>query len=157
MGSRVIVIRPFLFADIDDAVALETANQPVPWSAGIFADELAAPGRIYLVADDEGLVGFGGLMVVGEEAHVTNLLVDPRRRGEGIGRRLLIGLIEQGIESGACHLTLEVRCDNRRARSLYASVGLVPVGVRPGYYADDDALIMWAHDIDRPEFLEGIR
>jgi len=22
---------------------------------------------------------------------------------------------------------------------------------------DDDALILWAHDIDRPEFLEGLR
>jgi hypothetical protein len=33
---------------------------------------------------------------------------------------------------------------------------MAPVGVRPGYYGDDDALIMWAHDIDRAEFQERL-
>jgi hypothetical protein len=34
-----------------------------------------------------------------------------------------------------------------------------PVGVRKHYYRDEDAIIMWAHDIDGPEYaerLEGI-
>ncbi|HLV89786.1 MAG TPA: ribosomal-protein-alanine N-acetyltransferase RimI, partial [Acidimicrobiia bacterium] len=58
---------------------------------------------------------------------------------------------------GARHLTLEVRTRNEAARALYASLGMVPVGIRPGYYGDDDALIMWAHDIDDPSYLEGLR
>jgi ribosomal protein S18 acetylase RimI-like enzyme len=47
-----------------------------------------------------------------------------------------------------------VRKENLAARSLYSSLGLVPVGIRPRYYGDDDALILWAHDIDQPEYQE---
>jgi ribosomal-protein-alanine N-acetyltransferase len=64
------------------------------------------------------------------------------------------------VEEGARHITLEVRSENEPARSLYARLGLAPVGVRKDYYGDDDALILWAHDIDSPEYrgrLEGLR
>lgn len=157
MGVGVISVRSFESSDMLDAVALEAANQPTPWSEGIFADELSAANRTYLVAEDGGVVGFGGVMVVGEEAHITNLLVDPSRRGEGIGRRLMIALIDAAIDRGARHLTLEVRSRNEAARSLYESLGMAPVGVRPGYYDDDDALILWAHDIDSDEYAETLR
>jgi ribosomal-protein-alanine N-acetyltransferase len=52
-------------------------------------------------------------------------------------------------------MTLEVRCSNEAAIGLYQRFGFAPAGVRVGYYADtgEDALIMWAHDIDQPEFL----
>jgi [ribosomal protein S18]-alanine N-acetyltransferase len=50
-----------------------------------------------------------------------------------------------------------VRTGNEAARRLYGRLGLAPVGVRPRYYGDDDALIMWAHDIDRPEYLESLK
>ena len=156
MGVDVITVRTFTEADIPAAVALEQANRPHPWTEGVFRDELAAEGRVYLAADDAGLVGFGGVTVSGDEAHVTNLLVAPDHRGSGLGRRLMVGLIEAAREAGARHLTLEVRASNRAARALYASLGLAPVGVRPGYYGDDDALIMWAHDIDSPRYVEKL-
>jgi hypothetical protein len=35
---------------------------------------------------------------------------------------------------------------------LYAHFGLAPVGLRKGYYGDDDALILWAHEIDSDEY-----
>lgn len=156
MGSKVTVIRPFAPGDVDDAVRLERAHQPNPWTEGIFRDELAADGRIYLVAEDEAILGYGGVFVIDEEAHVTNLLVDASARGRGLGRRLMAELIRAAVSAGARHLTLEVRSRNTAARSLYSSMGLGPVGVRPGYYGDDDALILWAHDIDRSEFLERL-
>lgn len=156
MEHDLIAIRPFGEEDIGPAVAIEAASQPRPWTEGIFADELVAQDRVYLAADAGGFVGFGGVMVIGDEAHVTNLLVSVERRGQGIGRRLLIELIRSAVAAGASHLTLEVRARNQVARSLYTSVGLAPVGIRPGYYDDDDALIMWAHDIDRPGYMESI-
>jgi ribosomal-protein-alanine N-acetyltransferase len=147
-----MVIRPLTVDDLDLVVALEAANQPAPWSEGVFRDELAAENRVYLAADEDGVVGFGGVMLVGDEAHVTNLLVDPEWRGRGIGLELMLGLIAAGLSDGARHLTLEVRSKNEAARGLYARLGLAPVGVRQGYYGDDDALILWAHDIDGPEY-----
>ena len=157
MGVGVSTIRTFELSDVSAAVALEAANQPNPWSEGVFRGELAAENREYLVVDGDGLIGFGGVMVIGEEAHITNLLVDPDRRGQGHGRALMFRLVQAAIDRGARHLTLEVRSKNEEARKLYGSFGLVPVGVRPGYYGDDDALIMWAHDIDLPEYEEGLR
>jgi len=70
---------------------------------------------------------------------------------------MMVSLIKSAIEIGARHLTLEVRAANEPARRLYARFGLAPVGVRNRYYGDDDALIMWTHDIDRPGYLEGVR
>lgn len=158
MGTAVTVIRQMTVDDLPTVVALESDHQPRPWSMQVFQDELAAENRIYLLVedDDDDIIAFGGLMVVGDEAHVTNLLVSAGRRRGGFGRHLMIALIESGIAAGARHLTLEVRKENVAARALYSRLGLAPVGIRPRYYGDDDALILWAHDIDRPEYLENL-
>lgn len=150
----VTTIRPMSLDDLAEVVSLEAAEQPIPWSERIFRDELAADNRCYLVVGNP-IIGFGGVMVVGEEAHVTNLLVAPDHRRRGVARTLLTGLIEEAVAMGALHLTLEVRAGNKAARSLYSSMGLAPVGLRPGYYGDEDALIMWAHDISSASGNEG--
>ena len=156
MGVGVITIREFEPGDVEAALAMEEVAQPQPWTERIFNDELSAENRTYLVADDGAVCGYGGVMLMGDEAHITNLLVAPDHRGQGIGRRLMIGLIESAIAEGARHLILEVRSENEAARSLYSRLGLAPVGVRPGYYDDGDALIMWAHDIDSAEYSERL-
>lgn len=155
-GVTKMLTRPLTIDDLEAVVDMEAANQPAPWSEGVFRDELAAENRIYLAAEEEGLVGFGGVMVVGDDAHVTNLLVDPEWRRRGVGIELMKALIEGAIEVGARHLTLEVRAGNKAARALYARLGLAPVGVRRGYYGDDDALILWAHDIDGEDYRERL-
>lgn len=154
---KTMVIRPLTIDDLQAVVLLEAENAPAPWSEGVFRNELAAENRIYLAADEEGVVGFAGAMLVADEAHVTNLLVDPPWRRRGIGFELMRSLIEAAVEAGARHLTLEVRSRNEAARALYTRVGLAPVGVRQGYYGDDDALILWAHDIDGDEYLARLR
>jgi ribosomal-protein-alanine N-acetyltransferase len=147
-------IRSMTPDDLPEVAELETAHQPRPWSEQVFRDELAADSRIYLVAADDRVVGFAGMMIVGEEAHVTNMLVAPAQRRRGIASGLLKALIMSAADRGARHVTLEVRKANHAARSLYAGFGLAPVGIRPGYYGDDDALILWAHDIDGAEYQE---
>jgi len=158
MGTTVSTIRPMLTEDVGDVATLEQSHQARPWSEEVFRDELAAENRVYVVAEDSGaVVGFGGVMVIGDEAHVTNILVASDRRGRGTGRALMVELIETAIARGARHLTLEVRKENEAARSLYSRLGMAPVGVRPRYYGDEDALILWAHDIDTPEYREILR
>lgn len=147
-----VEIRAMSEADLDQVASMEAANRPAPWSRSTFQEELARGDRIYLVATEGGEVrGFGGVMLVGEEAHVTNLLVVPVRRRQGVGGALMRSLVEAAVDSGARHLTLEVRTSNEAARALYSGMGLAPVGIRPGYYEGEDALILWAHDIDDPD------
>lgn len=156
MERAVITVRPMVAQDVVTVAAMEERHQPKPWSEGTFRDELAAPNRVYLVAEDDAIRGFAGVMLVGEEAHVTNLLVEEDSRRHGLGRRLMTDLIRAAVAEGARHITLEVRTSNQAARRLYAGLGMAPVGVRPGYYDGDDALIMWAHDIDGEEYLGAL-
>lgn len=158
MGTPVITIRPMSLDDLAEVAALEADMQPRPWSKQVFRDELAADNRIYLVAaGPDVIVGFGGAMVIGDEAHVTNLLVAEESRRGGVGRKLMLAVVESAVSHGARHVSLEVRSGNEAARALYSRLGLAPVGIRPRYYGDEDALILWAHDIDRPEYLESLR
>ncbi|MGA7269716.1 MAG: ribosomal protein S18-alanine N-acetyltransferase [Acidimicrobiia bacterium] len=136
-------------ADLGEALDLERRTYSTPWSERVFRDELEAPGRTYIKAVAGGsVVGYAGLMMVGEEAHITTVVVDPDHRGGGVGTRMVLQLVEVALGSGARSLTLEVRVSNRAAQALYRRFGMSPVGVRKKYYVDEDALIMWAHDID---------
>ena len=127
------VIRAMGLDDLDRVLALERLVYPSPWSEGIFRDELAAPGRVYLVAEVDGaLAGFGGMMVVADEGHVTNVAVDPIHRRSRIATRLMLEMVDRGLAAGARHLTLEVRVSNRAAQRLYGRFGMAPVGVRQG-------------------------
>ena len=152
-----ILIRTLAEEDLDAIVEIERATYPTPWTEGIFRDELAAPGRIYLAAEADGEVaGFAGLMLVLPEAHVTSVTVDPKRRGSRIGTRLMLRISEEALAAGATSLTLEVRVSNRNAQALYQRFGMAPVGVRKRYYQDEDALVMWVHDIDGPAYKERL-
>jgi [ribosomal protein S18]-alanine N-acetyltransferase len=88
------------------------------------------------------------------DAHITTVAVDPDRQRGTVGTRLLLGLCEAAVAKGATALTLEVRISNEAAQGLYRRFGFVPAGARKAYYADtgEDALVMWAHDIDQPDF-----
>jgi ribosomal-protein-alanine N-acetyltransferase len=95
-------------------------------------------------------------MVVLPEAHVTSVTVDPQRRGSGIGTRLMLSMCHEALRAGATSLTLEVRVSNRNAQALYQRFGMAPVGVRKQYYKEEDALIMWVHDIDSEAYRERL-
>lgn len=155
MGVSVTELRAMVLADAPVVADLEADHRPRPWSEQVVRDELAQANRSYVVAFDGEVIGYGGVMVVGDESHVTNLLVIPEHRGAGLGRRLMVWLIAASREAGASQLTLEVRRSNHVARSLYHSLGFTQEGVRPGYYGDDDAVIMWRRDIDSPGATEG--
>jgi ribosomal-protein-alanine N-acetyltransferase len=137
--------------DLAGVLRIEQASFDVPWSRRLFVEELAQRrSRIYRAAwEGRTVVGFGGLMLVDDEAHVNNIAVDPERVGRGIGRALLSDLARRALERGARHLTLEVRADNEPALALYRRFGFAPVGVRPKYYpGGEDAIVMWARDVD---------
>ncbi|MDJ0498120.1 MAG: ribosomal protein S18-alanine N-acetyltransferase [Acidimicrobiia bacterium] len=157
-ADRPLVFRAMTLDDLPVIVELERAIYPQPWSEGIFIDELSRHDRIYVVAEADGeIVAFGGLMVVHDDAHVTTLAVRPEARHRGLGSRLMLQLIQAGLERGTRNLTLEVRSTNIGAQRLYEKFDMAAVGLRKHYYRDDDAVIMWVTDIDRPEYAERLR
>ncbi len=156
-----LLIEPMRRRHIRAILDIEEQVYPKPWTAGVFAseiDQVRSGSRYYVVGLLEGsIIGYGGLMFVSDEAHVTNVAVDPNRRREGTGRRLLAHLVETAIGRGAHSLTLEVRVSNEAAIGLYRDFGFVPAGIRQRYYENsEDALVMWAHDIQSSEFVQRL-
>lgn len=142
------VIRKMTLDDIPIIAQIERESFTMPWSPGAFRDELTQnPFAHYIVLELDGqVVGYAGMWVLLDEAHVTNIAVREAFRGRGLGERLLREMMAVARQQGAKRMTLEVRVSNERAQRLYRKLGFAPSGVRPGYYTDngEDALIMWA-------------
>jgi ribosomal-protein-alanine N-acetyltransferase len=139
---------------------IEGQVYPRPWTLTLFMSELnMRTSRYYIAARvDSTLVGYAGLMYAADEAHVTNIAVDPAWQRHKIGSRLMLNLARAAAGVGAKHLTLEVRVSNGAAQAMYGRFGFQTEGVRKNYYTEsnEDALIMWARSIDSPEYAERL-
>jgi ribosomal-protein-alanine N-acetyltransferase len=135
---------------------IENQVYPKPWSMGLFMGELALRhSRVYAVARvGPRVVGYAGMMFAVDEGHITTVAVDPVWHRHKIGTRLLVHTLRASLDRGAKAFTLEVRVSNDGAQAMYRSFGFAPAGVRKNYYSEinEDALIMWAHDVDTPEY-----
>jgi len=150
-----IVIEDMSLDDIDGVQEVERASFPVPWPANAFRHELTQNKNArYLVARDNGrIVGYAGLWLMVDEAHITTFAVHPENRRRRIGERLLVRVFELAAALNAEWLTLEVRASNLPAQRLYEKDGFRRAGVRRRYYSDNNeyALIMWTERLrERP-------
>lgn len=137
-------------------MAIERQVYARPWSPNLFIAEMTDPNnRCYLVARfDKNVVGYAGMICYGDEAHITNIAVDPQQHRRHIGSRLLLEQMLQAIEMGAQAVSLEVRVTNWGAQRMYGRFGFRPVGIRRNYYQElnEDALIMWTDDVRAPAY-----
>ncbi|WP_048600890.1 ribosomal protein S18-alanine N-acetyltransferase [Rubeoparvulum massiliense] len=142
-------IRPMQVEDIDAVHQVETLSFTTPWSKEAFYQELTGnPLAFYTVITvDDQVVGYGGMWVIIDEAHVTNIAIHPDFRGKKLGYHLLVQMMAYAYMRGARRMTLEVRLSNQIAQRLYTKMGFESYGVRKHYYEDngEDALIMWAN------------
>jgi len=137
---------------LDEVMAIERASFPTPWSRHAFTHELLQNEfAVYIVVlAGQKVIGYAGMWLILDEAHVTNVAVHPDYRRRQVGRRLMQELMRRAVMLGASRMTLEVRTSNQVARRLYASLGFVERGRRRGYYTDtnEDAVIMWKDPLD---------
>src|SRR5207244_7665156 len=82
------------------------------------------------------IVGYAGIWVMTDEAHVTTIASAPTMRGRGVGELLLVALIRRGLEVGARWMTLEVRASNCVAQNLYRKYTFKEMDVRRGYCSE---------------------
>jgi len=156
-------LRPLASGDLDQVCAIERASFGTPWSRPLFEEELKRPelchwmvlaasrpaekmaGTSAQAPAPELVVAYGGFWLAVDEAHFTNIAVLEGRRGQGLGRRLLLGLLDKARGLGCVRATLEVRPSNAAALGLYQGEGFTVAAMRPHYYSDDgeDALILW--------------
>lgn len=142
-----VVFRFMREEDIDQVLEIEHASFTTPWSREAFYNELNMNKfAVYIVVEaDKKVVGYCGVWIVIDEAHVTNIAILPEYRGRKLGEALMQNLFEVARTMGAKSMTLEVRVTNYVAQSLYRKFGFQKGGLRKNYYTDnqEDALVMW--------------
>jgi ribosomal-protein-alanine N-acetyltransferase len=155
-----VEIAPMTAENIPAVLEIERRSFATPWPRDAYTHELDHNRTaVYLVArQDDVIVGYAGMWVVMDEAHITTIAVDPPLRGMGIGESLLIALVDRAIERRARWIQLEVRRSNVVAQNLYRKYGFRDVGVRRHYYSDngEDAVVMWTGNV-LEEFQERYR
>ncbi|WP_204519353.1 ribosomal protein S18-alanine N-acetyltransferase [Brevibacillus fulvus] len=135
--------------DVDAVSELEQLSFTTPWPRDAFVNELTINQHArYVVAVSQGkVIAYGGMWVIFDEVHVTNVAVHPAFRGQKIGEQLMRQMMATAVLFGGERMTLEVRPSNTVARNLYQKLGFVENGRRKKYYSDndEDALIMWVN------------
>lgn len=155
-----VTVGPMRRRHLRQVLRIDGQRQGDGWSLGLFMAELdRGDERDYVVARrGPRVLGFAGMLYVVDEGHLTTLAVDRAAHRQGVGTRLLAVVARRAAARGVAAMTLEVRASNEAAIGLYRRFGFAPAGVRAGYYADDgeDALVMWAHDVDTVEYAERL-
>lgn len=165
-GRAGIAIEPMRRRHLRDIMPIEQQAYPKPWSRSIFEseiDQIRNGSRHYLVARRaRHIVGYAGLWIVvdpdGDQAHITNLVVDRAHRRDGIATRLMLAQAAAAIERGCVAWTLEVRVSSTGAHELYRRFGFAPAGVRKRYYENtEDAIVMWCHELQSSDYADRLR
>ncbi len=149
-SSSEICFRSMQKDDIARVAELERMCFRSPWSENALRGELKNRLAHYRLAVQNGVViGYAGMWVLFDEAHITNVAIAPEQRGNGFGRLLMLEMMKTALECHAVRMTLEVRESNAVAQTLYYSMGFEQAGRRRRYYSDtgEDALILWNNDL----------
>ena len=150
-GGRRVTLRAMKEPDIDRVYEIECASFNKPWTRASFVSEVTNNicARYVVIVENGRVVGYGGMWLIIDEAHVNNIAVDPACRSRGYGRLLMKELMRVAYNAlEICKMTLEVRVTNDEAIKLYTSMGFEVAGTRKGYYDDtgEDAYVMWCHN-----------
>ncbi len=96
------------------------------------------------------VIGFVGVWLIADEAHIVTIAVRESHRRHGIGELLLIAAIRLALMNERDMVSLECRVSNEAAIALYGKYGFQRLGIRPHYYSDnrEDAIIMTAERIE---------
>jgi [ribosomal protein S18]-alanine N-acetyltransferase len=100
-----------------------------------------------------GMIGFGCFWAILDEAHITLLGIHPDYQRQGLGKLLLVALLDRARAIDMARATLEVRASNQNAINLYEKYGFQTVGRRKKYYQDnnEDGVIMWRGGLQHPD------
>ena len=150
MAVSTLRFEPLAEAHIEAVVAIERVANGAPWSDRGFRNEIDHRHGVFFVAIEGGeVVGYGGVWLVIDEAHVVNVAVREDKRRQGIGRRLVLRLLQEAKASGMASASLEVRAGNVAAIALYEAMGFVATNRRKRYYPDngEDAVVMWLFEL----------
>ena len=141
-----LIIKPLTEENVDAVCVLEEEAFSMPWHRESFLEMIMNKDACYLVGiSGQEVVASCGLRNIVGDGEITNVVTKASERGKGIGKQMLLSLMEEGTKMGVEAFTLEVRKSNMAAIHLYERLGFVTEGIRKNFYEEptEDALIMW--------------
>lgn len=164
MNTQTKTIRKATNTDITNIYKIEQETYgKFGWSKNIFKIELSNQfSRYYVfekVNEEKKIIGYIGCWLIGEEGHITTLVVSQKYRRNHIADILLYNLIQSLQKEDINWLTLEVKVSNIPAINLYKKFGFKELGIRKNYYQDnnEDALLLWSENINSESFKEKLK
>ncbi len=119
------------------------------WKQGRIIQSIRCPDRnVAVVKNAQTVVAFGIMEYGLEVAHLLLFAVQPNRRRQKIGSRLLEWLEETAIVAGVGRVSLETRLKNRGGRRFYRAHGFEEVGVVRGYYNGQESAVRMVHQLN---------
>jgi ribosomal-protein-alanine N-acetyltransferase len=136
------MIRGATEADLAAVAVLEAELfGPDCWDEGALHAELDGPGRRFVVAEADGIIGYAVSRSIGDVVDLQRVGVSPSQQRAGIATALLEDLLAH--PGDADRMMLEVSAANAAAIAFYHRRGFAQIDVRPRYYRDgSDALVL---------------
>jgi ribosomal-protein-alanine N-acetyltransferase len=132
--------------DLAAVLQIEKKSYSTPWPAGYFWGALRAGWSCWILEQKGEIRGYGVMRFQRDWAHIMNVCVAAKYRGHGLGRQILVHLLEVARVRGTRNAWLEVRPTNQIAINLYRSLGFRRRVIRKGYYPGpggrQDAIVM---------------
>lgn len=147
MIKKQLNIRKATKEDIGQIIVIEKESFSSPWTEETFLEEFSNNLLAYysVVELENEIVGYTGMWIILDEAHITNVAIHPKARGQKLGELAMRHLMGIAKYHGAKRMTLEVRTSNKIAINLYNKLNFKEYGYRKNYYSDpvENAIIMW--------------
>jgi len=139
-------MRDMTLADVDEVSHIEQSVQAYPWTRGNFIDAINSGYACRVDENDGEIRGYAVLMPLLEEAELLNIGVAAAQQRKGLGRSMLLEMLDMACARNMLRVFLEVRASNTAAIALYHSAGFTGIGVRRDYYKNaggsEDAITM---------------
>jgi ribosomal-protein-alanine N-acetyltransferase len=121
-------------ADLAGVQRLEAVSQPLPWPLWLFRRQLRSGASCWVLEADGEIAGFGIVAIKKHRAHIMNMCVARGYRRRGLGRRIMLHLLDVARHRHCKAAWLEVRRSNRPAVLLYRKLGFRTRQICKGYY-----------------------
>ena len=135
--SNSVRIREFKRGDIHAILEIEAQAFPkTAYSKGTFIRYARAfPDGFFILETNEDIAGY---IIIDPDGHIHSTAVKQAFRRKGFGTKLFT----RAVAWASKNPWLEVRSRNSVAIAFYKAMGMHLLGKTPGYYGDDDALIL---------------
>lgn len=142
-------LRRLRSADLDQLMAIQrdVYQGQAPWNRLVFLNEVNKRDRhlyVGLFTPADELIGFIGAWYNDLELHITNVAIRQRWQNSGLGKQLMLFMINQARQANCSIVTLEAKVSNAQAQHLYHQLGFVDRKIKKNYYTADheDAVSM---------------